>query len=64
MYAAGKIFGKIYLKAIRDTLFYQYVVCDQDRDKETRFFGGGDIQQKEKIQTFGSSGSPTYCSFS
>ena len=41
MYAAGKIFGKVYLKAIRDTLFYQYVVCDQERNKETQFFGGG-----------------------
>ena len=27
----GKIFGKIYLKAIRDT-FFQYVVCNQGRD--------------------------------
>ena len=26
-----KFFGKIYLKAIRDT-FFQYVVCNQGRD--------------------------------
>ena len=31
MCTIGKIFGKIYLKAIRDT-FFQYVVCNQGRD--------------------------------
>ena len=32
IYAAGKFFGKICLKAIRDT-FFQYVVCDQEREE-------------------------------
>ena len=31
MCTTGKIFGKICLKAIRDT-FFQYVVCNQRRD--------------------------------
>ena len=34
IYAAGKIIGKISLKAIRNTFFFQYVVCDQRREKE------------------------------
>ena len=32
IYAAVKIFGKICLKVIRDTFFFQYVVCDQGRE--------------------------------
>ena len=28
------------------------MVCDQRRDWETQFFGGGDIKQKGKVQTF------------
>ena len=31
MCTTGKIFGRIYLKAIRYT-FFQYVVCNQERD--------------------------------
>ena len=31
MCTTGKIFGKIYLKAVRDTSF-QYVVCNQEKD--------------------------------
>ena len=43
IYATNKIFGKIYLKAIRDTFFFfQYVVCNQGR--EGILGGGGDIQ--------------------
>ena len=38
--------------------FYQYVVCDQGRDRGTQFFGGGDIQQRGKVQTFGLAGRP------
>ena len=37
-----EITDKICLKSIRD--FFQYVVCDQGRDREIQFFGGGDIQ--------------------
>ena len=35
MHATGKMLGKICLKAIRDFSFFQYVVCDQDRDVGT-----------------------------
>ena len=52
MRAAGRIFGKKLEILIRDTFFFQYVVCDQERDGGTRFFYGGDIQQKGKVQTF------------
>ena len=31
MCTTGKIFGRIYLKAIRHT-FFQYVVCNKERD--------------------------------
>ena len=40
MCTIGKIFGKIYLKAIADT-FFQYVVCNQVRDG-VRHEGKGD----------------------
>ena len=33
---AGKMFGKICLTAIRD--FFQYVICNQGRDRGNRFF--------------------------
>ena len=50
IYSAGKVFDKIYVKAIRDILFSNiYVACDQRRDRVTQFFGRGDIQQKGKI---------------
>ena len=42
IHATRKITDKICLKSIRD--FFQYVVCDQGRDREIQFFGGGDIQ--------------------
>ena len=29
MHASGKIFDKICLKSVRDTFFFQYLVCDQ-----------------------------------
>ena len=32
--------------------FFQYVVCDQGRDKGTQFFGVGCIQQKGVVQKF------------
>ena len=32
------------------------MVCDQRRDRGIQFFGGGDIQQKEKVQAFGFAG--------
>ena len=38
MRPARKIFGKICLKAIRDT-FFQYVLCDQRGGGGARFFG-------------------------
>ena len=43
MYAAGIFFSK-------------YVICDQERDGGTQLFGGGDIQQKGKVQAFGLAG--------
>ena len=61
MRTAGKIFGKICLRN-RDT-FLSNMVCDQGRDGvrpegmwRNQFFGGGDIQQKGKVQTFGHKG--------
>ena len=56
IHCAKKIFGKIYLKAIRDTFFFQR--CDQRSDGGIRFFGEGDIQQKKKVQTFRVAGRP------
>ena len=56
MHVAGKILGNICLKAIIDTFFSQYVVCDQRRDRGNQFFGWGDIWQKGKVQTFGIAG--------
>ena len=50
MRAARKIFGKICLKAIRDT-FFQYVLCDQKRGGGTQFFvweGGREGDQKNR----------------
>ena len=50
IYATNKIFGKIYLKAIRDTLFFfQYVVCNQGREGILGGEGWGDIQQMGKV---------------
>ena len=34
------------------------MVSDQGRDRGTQFYGGGDIQQKGKAQTFGLAGRP------
>ena len=52
MHDTGKLFGKIYIKAIRDAFFSNMcVVCDQGRDRGTHFFGGRNIQQKGKVQT-------------
>ena len=59
MHTTGKTFHKICLKAIRDWKFsFQYVVCDQERYKGTRFLSGGDIQQKGEVQIFGFAGRP------
>ena len=33
IHATGKIFGKICLKAVIDTIFPQYVIYDQGRDR-------------------------------
>ena len=55
MHAAGKTFGKFCLKATR-YLFFQYVVCDQERDRGYQFFGGLYIQKKRKVRTFGLAG--------
>ena len=59
IYAAGKVFGKICLKTVIDIIFFQYVVCDQGKDRETKFFGVGDIQQKGKFQVFVLAGRPS-----
>ena len=60
MCATRKIFGKIYLKAIRDT-FFKYVVCNQGRDRVRHegegeglsFLVWGDIQQKCEVKSLG-----------
>ena len=56
IYATDKIFGKSCLKTFRDTVFFQFVVYNPRRDRGTQSFGGGDIQQKGKVQTHGFSG--------
>ena len=51
MHAPGKIFDRICLRAARDTFFSRiYGVWSGDR--WTQSFAGGNIQQKEKVQTF------------
>ena len=60
MCTTGKTFGKICLKAIRDT-FFQHVVCNQRRDggeawkkvEGLHFLVESDIQQKGEVQHFG-----------
>ena len=42
MCTTGKIFDKIYIKAITDT-FFQYVVCNQGRDKVRHEGKGEDL---------------------
>ena len=53
IYAAGKIFGKIYLKAIRNTFF---LICGvwSAEGRGT----GSDIQQAGRIQTFSLAAGP------
>ena len=58
MHATGKMLGKNCLKTIRDTFSSQYVVCIEEKGGRTRFFGGGNIQQKGKVKTFGYAGRP------
>ena len=57
MHAAGKMFGKISLKAIRDTFFLIRGLWSGEGQGWQFFFGGwggeGDIQKKGKVQTFG-----------
>ena len=53
IYVAGKIFGKICLKAIRDTFF---PICGLQSGKARGT--GGDIQQTEKVQTLVLQGDP------
>ena len=52
MQVAGKIFGNICLKAIRDAFFSNMwsVISEEQGDL---IFWWGDIQQKGKAQTFG-----------
>ena len=57
IYATGKTFGKIGLKAIRDTFFSN--MWYKGKDRETQLFGGDDIQQKGKVQTFSLPGRPS-----
>ena len=53
IYAAVKIFGKICLKVIRDTFFFNMLSVIR-RGKED----WGDIQQMGKVQTFSLAGGP------
>ena len=53
IYGTGKIFGKICLKAIRDTFFSIYGLW-AGKGRGT----GGDTQQKGKVQTFSLAGGP------
>ena len=54
MHASGKIFGKICLKAIRDT-FSQYVICDQG---DSIFLVGVISNRRGKFKLFGFQGDP------
>ena len=50
MFVLGKIFDKICQKVIKDAFSPIYGMWSDC--KETQCFGGGDIQQKGKFQTF------------
>ena len=50
MHASGKTFDKICLKAVRDTFFSN--IWSVIRGQSHSIFGGSDIQQLEKVQTF------------
>ena len=50
MYVSGRIFDKICLKIIKDAFSPIYGLWSGR--KETQCFGGGDIQQKGRFQTF------------
>ena len=48
IYPTGNIFGKISVKAIRDTAFFQYIVCDQGTEGEP----GVIFNRREKFKLF------------
>ena len=50
MFVLGRIFNKIRQKIIKDVFSPPYGLWSGR--KETQCFGGGDIQQKGKFQTF------------
>ena len=52
MGASRKIFDKIYLEAIRDTFFFQYVVCDQGTGS-FNFLVGVISNNRRKFKLFG-----------
>ena len=58
IYAADKIFGKIGLKAIGDTFFFNMWPVVRGGTGEPNLLVGGDIQQKRKVQTFSLPGRP------
>ena len=45
------MFDRICLEAVRDNFFFQ-VSGVSSVNRETRFFGGGDVQQNRQFQTF------------
>ena len=55
IYTADKIFGKICLKAIRATFFFNIYMWSVIRERKGNW---GHIQQKGKVQTFSISGAP------
>ena len=57
MHASGKIFDKICLKAIRDTFFFQYVVCDLGTGG-VNFLLGVISNRRVKFKLFGFQGDP------
>ena len=56
MLASEKIFDKIFWKLLEISFFPIWGLWSGDRG--TQFFGGGDIQQKGKVQTFWLAGRP------
>ena len=53
---AGKIFGKICTKAIRDTFFFQCIACDLGIEMENQLFGLVISNRRGKFKILGLQG--------
>ena len=58
IYATDKIFGKSCLKTFRDTVFFQYVVCNQRRDRGLKVLVGVISNRRGKFRLMDFQGYP------